>query len=297
MSRPPVVQRGVALILVLWLLALLTAVVGAFAGSARIEALQAHQLRSAVVARQAARAGIEYAALRMQYTDVDRRWVPDGRLYALPVGTAKVEIHIVDEAGKVDLNGASPQLLHALLLAVGAQDPQAQALAAAIMDYRDPDSLLTPGGAEAGEYKAAGLPYGPKNKPFEAVSELQRVLGMDQTLYAAVTPYVTVYSSGDPSPTFAQPPVLQALGMSQTAARQLYSTRQAWQPSMPGAPPTMPDGQPIVAQPGSGTYDISSTATLTDGTKLTLDAIVRTSQPGPFGQLYVPLQWREGESP
>jgi len=27
-----------------------------------------------------------------------------------------------------------------------------------------------------------------------------------------------------------------------------------------------------------------------------VNAIVRASQPGPFGQLYVPLQWRDGES-
>jgi hypothetical protein len=27
-----------------------------------------------------------------------------------------------------------------------------------------------------------------------------------------------------------------------------------------------------------------------------LNAIVRVSQSGPFGQLYVPLQWREGEA-
>ncbi len=287
--------RGVALILVLWLLVLLTAVIGGFAGSARIESLQAHQLRSDVVARQAARAGIEYAALRMNYGDVDRRWMPDGRLYTLPVGAATVNLHIVDESGKVDLNGASPDLLHKLLLALGAKDPQAQDIAAAIVDYRDPDDLLTPGGAEASEYRSAGLPYGPKNQPFEAVSELQRVPGIDQTVYQALRPYVTVYASGDPTPTFAQAPVLQALGMSADNAKAFIGQRQAWQPNAPGAPPMLPGGQPFVVQAGTGTYDISSQATLADGTSLTVDAIVR-AQPGPFGQLYVPLQWRDGDT-
>ncbi|MBS0457351.1 MAG: general secretion pathway protein GspK [Proteobacteria bacterium] len=289
--------RGAALILVLWLLVLLTALIGGFAGGARIEALQAHQLRSALVARQAARAGIEYAALRMQYADVDRRWVPDGRTYGLQLGEAKLSIHIVDESGKVDLNGAPPDLLRHLLLAVGAPDPQASSLAAAIVDYRDPDDLLTPGGAESAEYKAAGLPYGPKNQPFENVSELQRVLGMDQRLYAALRPYVTVYASGTPNPAFAQGPVLQALGLSQDNAAQFLGQRQSWQPSAPGAAPTLPGGQVLVAQAGSGTYDISSQAALPDGTTLSVDAIVRTSQPGPFGQIYVPLQWREGDAP
>ena len=119
---------------------------------------------------------------------------------------------------------------------------------------------------------------------------------MDFATYQKLEPYVTVYASGDPSPTFAQAPVLQALGMSSTNADLFLNQRQSWQPSAPGAPPLLPDGQPLTVLPGSGTYAIASTAHLPDGTNRTLNAIVRVSQPGPFGQLYVPLQWREGES-
>ena len=287
---------GAALILVLWLLVLLTAVIGGFAQSARIEALQAHQLRASLVARQAARAGVEYAALRMLYPDTRRRWVPDGRRYGLTLGDAQLEIHVIDESGKIDLNSAPPDLLAKLLLALGVKQPRAQNLAAAIIDYRDPDDLLTPGGAESGDYSSAGLPFGPKNKPFEAVSELQRVLGMDFALYQKLVPNVTVYTSSEPSPTFAQPPVLQALGMSGHAAELFQNQREGWQPGGPQAPPALPDGQPFVVQLGSGIYEISCRAHLHDGTNLTVDAIVRASQTGPFGQLYVPLQWREGES-
>jgi len=288
--------RGAALILVLWLLVLLTAVVGGFAQSARIEALQAHQLRASLVAREAARAGIEYATLRMLYPDMQRRWVPDGRRYGLKLGDAELEIHIIDESGKVDLNSAQPELLAKLLVALGVKQPRAKNLAAAIIDYRDPDDLVTLGGAESADYTTAGLPYGPKNKPFEAVSELQRVFGMDFALYQKLVPNVTVYTSSEPSPTFAQPPVLQALGMSGDAADLFQTQRQNWQPGSPQAPPVLPGGQPFVVQPGTGIYDISCRAHLRDGTSLTVDAIVRASQTGPFGQLYVPLQWREGES-
>ncbi len=289
-------MRGVALILVLWLLVLMTAIIGGFAQSARIESMQAHQLRASLIARQAAQAGIEYATLRMLYPDELRRWVPDGRKYKFTLGEATLEIHVIDESGKVDLNSATPILLTKLLLALGVQQPRAQNLAAAIVDYRDPDDLLSPGGAESGDYSSAGLPYGPKNKPFETVSELQRVLGMDFALYQKLVPNVTVYASGDPSPTFAQPPVLQALGMSGASADLFQSQRNGWQPGSSVAPPLMPNGQPYVVQAGTGTYAISSRAHLRDGTTLTVNAIVRASQPGPFGQLYVPLQWREGES-
>jgi general secretion pathway protein K len=289
--------RGAALILVLWLLVLLTAVIGGFAQSARIEALQAHQLRSALIAREAAQAGVEYAVLHMQYPDMNRRWVPDGRKYTFALGGAAIEISVLDESGKVDLNGASEDLLAGLLLALAVPQPRAHDLAAAIVDYRNPDNLVSRGGAGASDYASAGLPYGPKNKPYETVSELQRVLGMDFALYQKLEPNVTVYASGDPSPTFAQAPVLQALGLTSQGADLFLNQREAWQPSAPGAPPpVLPNGQPFVVQLGTGTYDISSRAKLSDGTTLTVDAIVRASQAGPFGQLYVPLQWREGES-
>ena len=289
--------RGAALILVLWLLVLLTAVIGGFAQSARIESLQAHQLRSSLIARQAAQAGVECAVLRMLYTDVDRRWVPDGRKYALQLGDATLEIRVFDETGKVDLNGASDDLLARLLLALGVEDPRAHSVAKAIVDYRNPDGLISPGGGVgAADYASAGLPYGPKNKPYETVSELQRVLGMDFALYQKLEPYVTVYVSGDPTPTFAQPPVLEALGMTPQSAAAFVSQRQAWQPNAPGAPPLLPNGQPFVVQPGTGIYEISSRATLHDGTILAVDAIVRATQTGPFGQLYVLTQWREGDS-
>ncbi len=289
-------MRGVALILVLWLLVLLTAVIGGFAQSARIEALQAHQLRASLIARQAAQAGVEYTVLRMLYPDERRRWVPDGRRYGFTLGDAQLEIHVLDESGKIDLNSASPELLAKLLLALGVREPRAHAIAAAIVDFRDPDDLLSPGGAEERDYSSAGLPYGPKNKPFEAVSELQRVLGMDFALYRKLVPNVTVYASGDPSPTFAPAAVLQALGFSATNADVFRNAREGWQPGSAGTPPTLPGGQPFVVQPGTGTYDISSRVHLHDGTTLTVNAIVRASQTGPFGQLYVPLQWREGES-
>jgi general secretion pathway protein K len=289
-------SRGAALILVLWLLVLLTAVIGGFAQSARIEALQAHQLRSSLIARQAAQAGVEYAVLRMLYPDAQRRWVPDGRRYGFTLDGTTLEIHVIDESGKVDLNSASQDLLGKLMLALGVKEPRAQNLAAAIVDYRDPDDLLTPGGGEAEDYESAGLPYGPKNKPFEAVSELQRVMGMDYELYQKLVPNVTVYASGDPSPTFAQPAVLQALGMSGAGAALFQSQRQTWQPGSAVAPPQLPGGLPFVVQQGTGTYDISSRAHLRDGTDMTVDVIVRASQTGPFGQLYVPLEWREGGS-
>lgn len=171
--------RGAALLLVLWLIALLAALVGAFALTARTEHLQGRVLHRGVVASEAARAGLEYAVARVIDTTPEGRWLPDGRDYAWRFHDAALTLRIVDETGKVDLNVAQPPLLAGLLQAAGAEADMAEQLAGAIADWRDTDDLGQPSGAaEDPQYAAAGLPYGAKDAPFEDVGELQQVLGM-----------------------------------------------------------------------------------------------------------------------
>ena len=55
---------GAALLLVLWLIVLLTALVGGFAMVARVERLQGQVLVRGLAAHGAARAGVEYALTR-----------------------------------------------------------------------------------------------------------------------------------------------------------------------------------------------------------------------------------------
>ena len=92
-------SRGAALLLVLWLIALLTAVVGAFALIARIEYMQGRVLSHGVVADQAARAGLEYAMTRVVDLDQTRQWLPDGREYPCEV----VDISLSGAAVKVEV--------------------------------------------------------------------------------------------------------------------------------------------------------------------------------------------------
>src|SRR5690606_6678631 len=119
----------------------------------------------------------------------------DGRPYAWAYRDAEVVVEVVDEEGKVDLNLADMPLLERLLLATGSDAAEARAVAAAILDWRDIDPLTQPaGGAEDPDYAAADLPYGAKDAPFEDVSELQQVLGVDRALFGRVAPHVTVFS-------------------------------------------------------------------------------------------------------
>ena len=94
MSRVP---RGAALLLVMWLILLLSGLVAGYAMAARIESMQGNGLARGTTAREAARAGVEYATARMLDPDPERRWAADGRDYRFAFDGAQVEISVRDE--------------------------------------------------------------------------------------------------------------------------------------------------------------------------------------------------------
>ncbi|MBB6600055.1 type II secretion system protein GspK [Luteimonas sp. MC1825] len=279
-------QRGVALVLVMWLVALLAALVGAYATTARIEYMQGRVLHGAVAAESAARAGLEYALVRLQDPEPGRAWLADGRAYRWRFAGADVELRIVDESAKIDLNAADLTLLAGLFRALGAEPSQADAVAAAIVDWRDDDALTQPaGGAEDGQYAAAGLPYGAKDAPFDTIAEVEQVLGMTPALYALAAPHLSVFSGLEqPDQRFASAEVLTALGVDPAmmlATRESGGAAQA--ESLLGG--------------GSGTYSIDSRARLADGRQAVLRAVIRVGGSGVPGSAYTPLRWEEGATP
>ena len=287
-------QRGAALLLVLWLVAMLAALVGAFAMIAQVEHMQGQVLLRGVVARQAARAGLEYAMTRLGGQDPRLAWIPDGRTYEWTYRDARIDLVATDEQGKVDLNLADHPLLSRLFQATGSEPRDADGIAAAVLDWRDPDPLTQPvGGAEDPEYAAQDLPYGAKDAPFEDVSELQQVLGVDRATFERVATYLTVHSGRPrPDPAFAAAPVLTAIGLDAT---QVIAMRRAWDPASGLPPPVLPGVGPLVGA-GSGTYSIDSRARLRDGRETVLRAVVRAGGSGLPGSTYTPLEWEEEAS-
>ena len=287
-------MSGAALLLVMWLIALLTALIGGFALAARIEHMQGVVLSRGFVAAQFARAGAEYAITRVGNSDPTQRWLSDGRAYPWHFADAQLEIRIIDENGKVDLNNADAQLLAGLFRALGQSRGDADRVASAILDWRDPDSLTqAAGGAEDADYASAGLPYGAKDAPFEDVAEVQQVLGMTPALYAQAADLLTVYTGrAQPEPAFAAAPVLTAMGLD---AESIIAMRERYNPGSGQPQPALPGGQSLVAD-SSGTYSIESRARLADGRKSVLRVVVRTGGNGVPGSAYTPLRWEEGTS-
>ncbi len=188
-------NRGIALVVVLWILALLALIATLFIKDVRTDASLARNLLEQTEAQALAEAGLALAVagLSTQYERGGLR--ADGTVYEYKLGAGQLRFAIYDEGGKIDLNAAPSELIAAHLAGAGGlSEPESVALADAIVDFRDPDDLRRLQGAEAADYRAEGSLYRPKNLPFETVDELGAVLGMTEELFRAVVDGFTVHS-------------------------------------------------------------------------------------------------------
>lgn len=95
-------------------------------------------------------------------------------------------------SGKLDLNRAETALMTAVFAEVGASNPGQ--IVAAILDWRDRDSDISPGGAERPDYARQQL-VGPANRPFSDPRELAYVLGVSREVYDQVADHITVWGT------------------------------------------------------------------------------------------------------
>lgn len=287
-------QKGVALVLVLWILLLVTISTGAYTLTARMDQLEAHTVLSGTQARMAAEAGINLAVLSLRDPDELTRMIPDGRSYYVNFEGITVEVQVTDERGKLNVNAANEEVYIDLLTANGVDATEAELLAAAIADWVDPDEIERANGAELEAYEMAGLGVGPANRGFVMVEEMLQVLGMSWDLYRAIAPGLTVYSdSGVPDPAYAPLEALLALpDMTEEDARNFIAQRHS-EESLSGLELALPNGEVAMARGRGLTYSILAKATMPNGIWDQVEATIRLGGSSD-GRPYRVLRWREG---
>jgi general secretion pathway protein K len=189
-------DSGFVLIVVITVIGLLALAAAGFAQVTRSQVKAAASSVGGSTAQALADAGVQLAILDLLQSRQDPSYQKRFALGEKPLRCdagdgRRLAVSITDEAGRVDINTADDRLLQALLAGVGA--PASQALADAIIDYRDDDNTRRPQGAEHEQYSAAGRP-GPKNALFSVVEEIEQVLGVDADLAARLRPHITVYT-------------------------------------------------------------------------------------------------------
>lgn len=288
-------QRGVALVMVLWILVLVTVSTSAFTLMSRMDQLEAHSIMWGTRARLGAEAGLNLAILFLRDPDDTTRWIPDGRPYELVFEDMLLEIKVTDERGKLDINNSQEPALIQLFANGGIEQVEAEFLAAAVADWIDKDDTVRANGAEEGEYLANGYGVGPGNRNFIIVEELLQVIGMSWELFKAIEPGLTVYSDGStPDPAFAPVEALMSLPeMTREEAVNFVQERHSDDGTGTGVGPTLPNGQVAVARGRGLTYSIEAKATLPNGVWDQIEATIRLGG-GQDGKPFRILRWQEG---
>jgi len=287
-------QNGIALVLVLWVLLLLTIMTGSFALMARMDRLEANVLLTGTQARLSAESAINLAVLALRDPDDETRMIADGRLYQQEIDGVLLEVSATDERGKLDINATDELTMTNMFVGHGMEPDQAELLAAAVMDWRDQDELERVNGAEEDAYFAAGLELGPANRPFMMPEELLQVIGMEYELFRKMEPGITVFSrAGEPDPAFAPVEALMALpDITYEEALNFVQDRNSQQPG-DSLGTELPNGVVVMEQGRGVTYSIQVKATMPNGIWEQLQATIRLGG-NRSGSPYRVLRWREG---
>ena len=166
------------------------------AGKYNSERIQAHYLALAGIekakallyqdTRTRSRAGVHHGTglydSPAQFQDVP---LGRGKFSVLRAGTADegggVKFGVSDEESRLNVNVAGVEQL-TNLFGLTAD------VAAAIVDWRDGDSAVSPGGAESPYYESLQPPYLPRNAEFQTLRELLMVRGITPELLLGETP-------------------------------------------------------------------------------------------------------------
>jgi len=227
-------RRGIALLATMLAIALMTLLVIDFTTSAalgyRSAANQADELRAYYLARSGVAAGLavlERSALANTATgngttassahdSLDQAWAMP--LPPIPLDGGYVTISIIDEDRKIGVNQIYDvrnrrvdPVWAAIIERVLANIGVSIDLLPVLEDWLDPDSVETPGGAEADYYLRLTPPYEPRNNLIPTIYDLRMLKGMDDATFIRLTHFFTALPLKLINVNTASPEVLAAL--------------------------------------------------------------------------------------
>ena len=285
-------QGGLALVIVIWILTLLTLMAGSFAMTMRRDSSVSVAIKSNAEALAEAEAGIMIAQFMLAQTDAERRWLADGTVYQLIRPDGEVRIRIQSEAGKVDINTSNDTQLAALINAVTSDNWQQQQLLNAILDWRDSDDETRTMGAERRQYRLAGLFYEPSNSAFQSVEELQLVLGMNEVIFKAMEPFITVYSGqAEVDLRYASPQLLAILAR-ELKERNIDDTALQQRLDAPSQTDDVSGVEEGATDVENQTYTITAEASIGDDASAGLEVVAK-KQESNTGSPFQVLDWKQ----
>jgi len=190
-------QGGIALIMVMIVIAILAVLAGNFAASMKVETMLARNNSFDSEFEWLGRSGIEVARavlgeLNQPYMALNQKWAggmdtngafADYDLHHFPIGESGyfVDITIEDQERYFNINMADEMILGQALNLIGVDAAERSTIIDSILDWKDPDDNTHMSGAETSDYKnSPWLPHIAKNGPLDDMSELLLVHGITE---------------------------------------------------------------------------------------------------------------------
>jgi general secretion pathway protein K len=202
---PTRTPRGIALIIVMITVLVLSVLAGGFAYSMKVETKLARNSNSETDLLWLGRSGVELARFVLAeqlalgcepYDALNQIWAggPGGvctsnsPLTGIPIkdvelGKGKFTLSIVDLERKFNLNTADEPILQQAFIRMGADPGEFPAILSAIQDWMDADDDIHLNGAESDDYQTLQPPYYAKNRPIDDLSELLLVRGVTPEIF------------------------------------------------------------------------------------------------------------------
>jgi type II secretory pathway component PulK len=217
--------KGAILFVALWSLFFLSALAMAINAYVRAQLSVSFRVKNKAVVYYLAEAGAKKAIEEITANTL----IYDTLTELLPSGEKKFDLEgfagcsysyeLADEERKVNINKASFDVLRNFFETVALVAPaEAESLAAAVLDWREPGERPREFGAKSGYYQALNPPYPCKQGDFEVREELLLVKGMTPEIFGKIKDRVTVYGQGQVNINTADKLVLKSLGINDSLA-------------------------------------------------------------------------------
>ncbi|MBF0496415.1 MAG: general secretion pathway protein GspK [Deltaproteobacteria bacterium] len=218
-GRFPQSASGFALVLILWVVALLSILVLQFAGDMRLETRVCKNHLDDARAYYLARAGCELSLAKLlsrlrfesqqQATEETQAtfdmWDIQGNWNTFQLGGGTVAVRIVPESGKIDVNYAPPELLRQAVRNSGLDEETVNTITDSILDWKDSGNLHRTSGANDEYYLSLPQPYRAKHAMLDSVEELLLVRGVTEEILFGQEGDCAWNQAAGPAGTVARP--------------------------------------------------------------------------------------------
>jgi len=193
-------QRGIALIIVMVSITVLSILAAGFAYSMKVETKLAMNANNESELLALGKSGVAMAqwVLAQQltisqepYDSLNQVWaggrgsmmtsnspLADVFMDNIKLGSGSFSLKIVDNERKMNINTADQALLDQAMRLIGVDAGDAGPITASILDWIDPDSGQRVGGTESDTYESADPPYQAKDGPIDELNELLLIRGI-----------------------------------------------------------------------------------------------------------------------